>query len=248
LLWLGQRDIPRTLRALGVWRVRTIILSHPNLDHYAAIPDIIGPFGVREVLVGEATIAAAEMDPAGPVAHLLEVLDRQKVSVRVVRAGDSLKIGTAQLEFIHPRGRDAEPSANDQSLVALVRVPTAMDQRRVLFTGDIGRDAIKKIELAYPDLRVDVVEAPHHGSAQPRAIQFVNAIDPAIVIQSTGPSRVNDARWSRVREGRAWFTTASDGAIRVIIRTDGELEATAFARKDASQLSEGSERAKDKSQ
>ncbi len=248
LLWLGQRDIPRTLRALGVWRVRTIILSHPNLDHYAAIPDIIGPLGVREVLIGEATIAAAEMDPAGPVAHLLGVLDREKVSVRVVRAGDLLKIGSTQLEFIHPRRHDAGPNANDQSLVALARVPTTLGERRVLFTGDIGRDAIKKIELAYPDLRVDVVEAPHHGSAQPRAIKFVEAIDPAIVIQSTGSSRVNDVRWSSVREGRAWFTTAKDGTIRIIIRTDGGLEASAFGRKNASRLIAESEKAKDKSQ
>src|SRR5690606_27478400 len=38
-LWMGERDLPNAMRALGAWPVRRIVLSHPNLDHYSAILD-----------------------------------------------------------------------------------------------------------------------------------------------------------------------------------------------------------------
>jgi len=67
------------------------------------------------------------------------------------------------------------------------------------------------------------MEVPHHGSARSFAYPFVEALQPQILLQSTGPSRVMDDRWDDIREGRQWWTTATDGAITVIIGRDGSI-------------------------
>ena len=72
-------------------------------------------------------------------------------------------------------------------------------------------------------LRADVLELPHHGSVHGAALEFVGAVGPRVVLQSTGPRRVGDARWDTLRAGRVWFTTASDGAAWAEIRGDGSV-------------------------
>ena len=249
LLWLGERDLPRAVRSLGAWPVRTIVLSHPNLDHYSAIPDLIEPLGVRQVVVGPGTVQSALDDPAGPVAYLLETLKRRHVHLRIVTAGDTQNIGAAELLFLHPSKDDHWNNDNDGSLVGLVVVHTDAGDKRALFTGDIQPPAIAAIYRRHPELAVDIMEAPHHGSAKVEAMRFVREVNPAIVIQSTGPTRANDDRWVIDSVGRTWFTTALDGAVRVEIRRDGSIESSAFKRlekkRSAGPLSEESGTARD---
>ena len=56
----------------------------------------------------------------------------------------------------------------------------------------------------------------------PKGIRL-NIVNPTLVIQSTGPQRVNDARWNKVRRGRRWRTTAVDGAVSVEFLRDGSV-------------------------
>ena len=240
--WLAQRDLPRAVRALGAWPVRTIVLTHPNLDHYAAIPDLIRPLGVREVVVGRATTDAARAAPAGPVAALLDSIERRGARIRAVSAGDRVTVGRLHLDILHPDDTFTAAEVNNWSLVARLTAPTAAGPRVILLTGDIEGDAMAALRASHPALRADVLELPHHGSARPAAYRFVRALDPKIVVQSTGPSRLDDARWAGVRPGRVWLTTARDGALSVIIGRDGEISAASFG---AGVVSAGAGRARD---
>lgn len=271
-LWMGERELPRAIRALGAWPVRTIILTHPNLDHYSAIPDLIDPLGVREVLVAQAVLEARDAHPNGPVRYLLDTLAQRGVRVRLVAAGDSITLGDARLDFLHPPPDEYWPIDNDSSLVALVRVPTERGVRSALFTGDIERGAIERIMRdhfpmagrdASPTVRFtvmapgkpatatrltrgtpvppstppptrlpspDIMEAPHHGSAEPAAIDMVKRLNPQFVLQSTGPTRANDDRWREAHRGRTWLTTALDGAVTITIERDGSICASTVRR------------------
>ncbi len=221
----AERDIPRAIRALGVWSVPTIVLSHPNLDHYSAIPALVRPLGVREVIVEASTIAAARADPRGPVAALFEYLAERGVNVREAAAGDVIMFGEATLRFLHPERGTVWRGSNDASLVGLITTPTEAGERAVLMTGDIEGEAIDALLRSEPGLRADAIEAPHHGSARPRAIRFVAELDPPIVVQSTGPSRAGDDRWDQARAGRTWLTTATDGAVTLEVARDGAVRA-----------------------
>ncbi len=242
LLWFGERDLPRALRALNAWPIRTIILSHPNLDHYSAIPDLVEPFGVREIVVTQGCLDFAASDPLGPTAHLIHQLEELDVNLRIVAAGDVVPLGPIALDVLHPELGDEWTDLNEGSLVALARVPTDEGERTALFCGDIERSAMAAIMQHHPNLHPDVMEAPHHGSARPFAIRFVETLDPLIVVQSTGLQRAGDDRWDHVRAERVWRTTALDGAITVDIARSGAIDVSTIRHGKETLLSGASEK------
>lgn len=222
-LTIGERAIPEALRALGVRRVPTVVLSHPNIDHYCGLLDVAPRLGVRSVLVGEAFTRAAGADPAGPVAYLLEELVRMNIEVRPVAEGDSLVTADPRVSFevLSPPAGASWRNDNDASLVCLVR--DEVSKSSLLFTGDIQSEAILSLRERHRDLRPAVLEAPHHGSFNPVALEFVNDLDPAIVVQSTGARRLDDPRWAGARRKRLWFATAGIGAVSIVVDEQGGM-------------------------
>jgi competence protein ComEC len=220
---IGARDIPDALRALGAWRVRTLVVSHPNLDHYSGVLDVARRIGLREVVAPRGFFDEADADPLGPVAYTLARLRAMGVAVRTAHAGDALTLGGARVEFLWPAEGFATEQANDGSLVAQVRVPTEQGERVALLLGDIEPAGIDAMVRTTGALRADVVEAPHHGSARDRSIAFVASLGAGAVVQSTGPQRLGDERWDGVKATATWWTTAQDGAAFVEIRRDGSI-------------------------
>ena len=221
---VGRYTVPRALLALGVARVEAAVITHPDLDHYNGLLDAAGPLGLRTVYVGECFNEQAAARPGGPEALVLRGLGAFGIDVRVLAAGDAVRVGEASIEILGPPPGARWVKTNDHSLVGLLRAGSA----GVLLTGDIEAEAMGWLTQHHPDLAAAAVEAPHHGSARPDAYPFVAALGPRIVIQSTGPDRVNDARWDGVRAGRVWLTTATDGAITTEVRRDGTVRARGF--------------------
>ncbi|HED54697.1 MAG TPA: ComEC/Rec2 family competence protein [Phycisphaerales bacterium] len=220
---VGTSTITPACRSLGAPRVRTVILTHANIDHYMGILDIIKPLGVRTVITGESFNRAAAEDPEGAPAHVLNELQRLGVEHRTVSRGDTLALGPSTLRFIHPPKGFAARSENDNALVAILE-PLG-DSPRALFTGDIQREAIATVLENEPGLHAAVIELPHHGSARESAYEFTRIINPKVILQSTDISRLDDPRWDPVRPGRTWLVTARDGCSTVLLNRDGSLRA-----------------------
>lgn len=244
---IGEAELPRAIRAVGAWRVPRAIVSHPNLDHYNAMPDLTDRLGVREVLVNpmfsRAMLApvGGGNAPRGPsvpgaIGLLSAELHRRGVRPSPLAAGDTLTLGRAAIRVLSPRADDDFRRDNDTSLVLLVSIPTEAGERRLLLCGDIQDEAIATLNELEPDLRADIIEAPHHGSARPAGIEFVGRVAPpgAVVVQSTGPSRLNDDRWAEVRAERRWLSTAAGGAVTVEVRASDEIVPRSFSEARAS--------------
>lgn len=219
---VGERVIPMALRALHSPKVTTLIISHPDIDHFAGVLDVLRPLGVREVIIGEAFERQATDQPDGPAAYVLEGIRKAGVLVRVVSAGDIVRVGELEMNILAPSRGKRFKHDNDGSLVVRTRIQTTGGERTILLCGDIEDDAITSLKRM-KTLDADILEAPHHGSARPEAIKWVGDLDPAVVLQSTGPSRRHDPRWDAVRESRTWHSTAESGAAWVEITRDGDL-------------------------
>jgi len=225
---LGLRTIPRALRALGAGRIDTAVITHANLDHYNALLDTAGQIGLRRVLVSPDFIARAEAHPAGPVAALVDGLRHGSVRVEPISAGDTIRLGDLTAEALSPPDPSPFDDANDNSVVLRFTAPTDAGNRTLLVTGDIERGAMDRLFAENPDLRADIAEAPHHGSAVTGSGDFLLRIDPRCVLQSTGPSRLDDPRLDNVRAGRTWLSTARDGAVWASIGRDGSIRFGSF--------------------
>lgn len=217
-------------RALGLHRVPRVVISHPDIDHFAGLFDVLEPLGVREVLVPARFVQQASDQPGGAASVTLRELAKRGVRVSTLGAGDILMLGDVRGTVLSPQSGAAFVNDNDHSLVMLLEAPTTGAQpARVLLTGDIGPAAIDTLLDATALPPVDTLELPHHGSFNTATQRLLASLQPRVVVQSTGPRRLGDARWGLSREIGTWLVTASDGAIDVKIDVHGTLITQVFA-------------------
>jgi competence protein ComEC len=97
---------------------------------------------------------------------------------------------------------------------------------RMLFTGDAGEAAERRLLASGVDLSSTILKVGHHGSAYGTTPDFVRAVHPRYAIVSVGrdnlfghpaPSTIATLE----RAGAIVFRTDTDGA--VTIRSDGEV-------------------------
>ncbi|MEM1424872.1 MAG: ComEC/Rec2 family competence protein, partial [Planctomycetota bacterium] len=160
----GIRAIPDALRDLGVRRLDAVVVTHPDIDHYACLPDVASRVPVGRVVLGERFVEQARERPDGPAATTLGSLRAMGVRIETVAQGSSWALGGASVEVLAPPRGSTDRADNDQSVVLLLTVETEAGAKRALMTGDIEDDAIARLRASRPGLRADVVEAPHHGA------------------------------------------------------------------------------------
>lgn len=224
-----QHTTTAAVRALGVWHVPRVVITHPDLDHFGAILDIAGPLGVREVITCERFVAQAAESPGSAAAAAMEGLKALGIKVRTVTEGDTIEFGSTTGRVLNPPTGATWPLDNDHSVVVQFR---AMDRPLLLLTGDI--EALGLTSIADAGARglqqTVILEAPHHGSAKAGAIRAVEEIGPLFVLQSSGPSRLDDPRWGKVRQSSNWLSTASHGAIHTEVPRKGEVRVGGMLR------------------
>ncbi len=236
----------RALNTLKVRRINDVIITHDNIDHFNGLINLAQEIRVDRVWVSRAMLDRGSVGWRETQTRLIGL----GIEIHEIQAGDSIKIGSATLECLWPDPELMDMTSDDlndnnTSIVMQVRVPVQMpiqkpvqmpdlisapgdsgsgdDHRTVLLTGDIEHEAMELLIDRYPDLRADIMELPHHGSTKRGAREFVYRIDPSIVLQSTGFTRMDDPYWDALRSSQRWYTTASGGGAWVRIDHDGSI-------------------------
>jgi competence protein ComEC len=223
--------LARAARALGVSDAATGVVTHANLDHFNALPDLGQALGTRRVLTTPRVVQAAASHPGA--AALVTALESIDAEIVPLEPGQTFGLGWARAHVLWPTPH-VPPGApsNDASLSVVFRVPTAAGEHAALFVGDVqalGAEGVERefIALLGPGVRPTLMEAPHHGAWNPQAAAVVVRLDPRVVLQSTGVRRASDPRWADIRDARHWRTTSTDGASFVEIMHDGRVRAGA---------------------
>ena len=151
----------RCLRRLGITRLPVLVLTHFHADHVDGLAAVLSGRSVGEVDVTatrEPPYGAEEVDRWATAAH---------VPVRVPALGETRRVGPLTWQVIGPvrqvtetGGAEEGSVANDSSLVLLVETRGI----RILMSGDMEPQAQQLLDRALPDLHVDVLKVPHHGS------------------------------------------------------------------------------------
>jgi competence protein ComEC len=183
------------LRHRGIRHLDMLVLSHGDNDHDGAAADLLRQFRAHEVVSGEPW--------------------RTPVDDSLCRAGRQWDWDGVHFAFIQPaQGR--RPGGNDASCVLLVRGPGG----RVLIPGDIGSRVERQLRGVLTEAApVDIVVAPHHGSASSSSAALIDAIGASHVLYAVGarnrygfPNAQVAERWQQAGV-RAWRTDRH-GAIR----------------------------------
>ncbi|HJN74225.1 MAG TPA: DNA internalization-related competence protein ComEC/Rec2 [Myxococcota bacterium] len=188
----------RWLRRRGVVHLDEVVLSHPHPDHYGGLVPVL-----EELEVDALRLPRVPLEGEDDYAALVEGARARGVAV----------LGPAHptlpgWRVLHPSPGfilDHLDDANESSLV----MELSWGRRRLLFTGDIERDA--EAVLVGLVREVDVLKVAHHGSRTSSSGELVEVLDPALSVISCG-------RWSRFGHPHA----ATLGALRHsrVLRTD----------------------------
>ena len=138
------------------------------------------------------------------------------------------QVGGVYVQVIGPvPGTLLAGDPNNASLVVLAEVEGV----RILLTGDVEPDGQTRLEAAYPNLRVDVLKIPHHGSRY-QDMDFLEGLHSSIAIASVGeqntyghpaastldPLRAAGARVLRTDRDGDVVVSRRNGRLRVFTR------------------------------
>ena len=192
------------LKSRGVDHLDQLVLTHTDTDHMGDMLELAKHFSIREIYVSKGSMTQVDF---------VDKLKKMKAKVHVVEVGDRLPIFDSALEVLYPLGQG--DGGNDDSIVLYGE----FFRTKFLFTGDLEAPGEGQMVTAYPDLRVDVLKAGHHGSKGSSSPEFLEHIKPKLALISAGknnryqhPHKETLDRFEKIQT--KIFRTDEQGAIR----------------------------------
>ena len=164
----GHRVLVPLLRALGE-RVDTLVLSHRDSDHTG---------GARAVLAAQPRAAVRSSIEDG---HELQAL---RPPTRC-QAGQQWQWDGVLFELLHPEAADYARALKSNALSCVLRVRAA-GGASALLAGDIEQAQEQALAARTPELRADLLLAPHHGSRGSSSSALLAAVRPRWVLVQAG--------------------------------------------------------------
>ncbi len=195
--------------------VDLIMISHPQLDHFGGLLEIIENYRVGAVLTSaeEGTSEAWKE---------FERLRKSKGIPRVkISEGDRVINGNSGFSVFSPDSFSPK-DMNDSSISGILEISGV----RTFFGGDIGSDKEAELARRY-DLDVDILKVSHHGSKFSSASEFLREASPLVSVIEVGKNSYGHPTKEAVSRllsvGTKIFRTDLAGFVRISIE-DGKLQ------------------------
>jgi competence protein ComEC len=208
-----EARVAAQLRSLGVRRLTTMVLTHPQRDHVGGAAQVLDALPVGSLL-----------DPGLPAPSVDErearaAARRHGVRIVLARAGETFRLGRLRIRVLWPDGLGSpEQDPNDHAIVLLVSYGSV----DALLTADAESNVT--IPLRPPP--VELLKVAHHGSEDAGLASLLNLLRPRVAVISVGAD--NDYGHPAPSSlatlegfpGLSVHRTDEDG--RVTIESDGE--------------------------
>ncbi|OQA91363.1 MAG: ComEC family competence protein [Elusimicrobia bacterium ADurb.Bin231] len=200
---IGETVISAFLWNKGVYKIDTVVLTHPHFNHYQGLLSVMENFQIKKFIKTEENSDEEEFE------RLMAIAQRKNIPVSEVSDGDILAFGDVALRVINPNKITGDSDRN--SLVFYLEY----DDFSALFCGDIPRIIQNKLTEDYIYSKLLLV--PSHGKK--RLLEdFIDVVSPEYAVISTDkPSRVVMEQFSDIKV----YSTNVSGAIR--FETDGQV-------------------------
>ena len=214
---MGRSVVAPFLWNRGIRRIDHVIGTHPQLDHVGGLAWILAHvrvenFWTNGVIRNENFWRKIE-----------GVLAEQHLPAKVAAEGQLISTGTdCRMTVLSPRpNRESSSATKSESLNNLsVVTELSCGDRRMLFTGDIEREALARLTRSEMLDHVALVKVPHHGGQSSMEHSWLNTIRPEIAVVSAGRRNpyghpVEEVLAAYRAVGTQVWRTDQDGAIWV---------------------------------
>lgn len=212
------------------------ILTHPHFDHYQDLELLHQNFDIHKFYYSNLYEDYSKVNFTDKYLNTLHYNQKVRDVVKTFSPGQKQQVFSDDIIFqdenicmvvLWPTKnyKDINNDFNDNSMVILITLPKK--NKNIILMADAGVKAEKEIMDKYPELKnVDIIKIGHHGNNSSSSQDFIDKMNPKIVINSTGPhllgcglinlhisSKVMKA-WQKARNGDTKiYTTYKDGNI-----------------------------------
>ncbi len=215
---VGEGVIGPFLRKIRVWKIDTIILSHPDADHYNGVHYLLKHFNPEHLIIN------GQYSEQPDYQAILAYAEHNGIAQHVPQHNSiTAESDHYELNCLGMNGLLEETNiwtTNDRSLVFQPQAGNFS----FLLPGDISTKS-ERVLLNNSSLTSDVLLASHHGSNTSSSPSFIKSTAPRLIIVSAGyshqgshPHSQHTAAWKK--QGIPFLSTANTGTITCI--TDGE--------------------------
>jgi len=229
---IGRRIVAPFMDYCGTNRIDAILISHNDIDHINGIPEIAQYCKVGRVFANDDFFDKA--DRWGTATFLCECLN--ETGHKIERLDKNLNLSSkANITILWPCEKiiyDIQLSDNDKSLVSLIEFAG----KKILLCSDIEKFTQNELMRLYPELKVDIVVVPHHGSASTLQDGFLEYLDANFLICSCSRGQYRGANNISLNlfddsEAAKMFYTYRDGAITIFIDKQGGINITTNSKR-----------------
>ena len=216
----GLRSVAAVLSERRIEHLDAVVLSHADLDHFNALPELCGRFSIGTVYVSR----QMWNHESAAVNGLFAILRERKVAVRLLEAGDVLATDSScEVACLGPPPGGTGGGDNSDSIVLAI----SAGGRRALLTGDLEGAGLELL-LRGPRLTCDVLVAPHHGSLGSLPAVTAAWSRPKLVLVSCSERRLDRESFRQYESaGAKVLATGELGAIGVRFGPNG-IESTSW--------------------
>ena len=169
------------LDSRGVDRIDHLVSTHAHADHIGGHEAVIDHYETERDGVG-AVYDSGVTHTSQTYERYLDAVERHDVRLFEVRSGDEIPLEGAAATVLSPA-----PPVGDDLHENGASVSVAVGETSFLFTGDAERATESRLLERHGDrLDADVYQAGHHGSNTSSGPAFLDAVDPAVAVVSSG--------------------------------------------------------------
>lgn len=212
----GRNTIAPFLRHRGIHNIDRLYVSHPNMDHFSGIPELLAEVPTGPIIWNECFEPLSP--PRSPAAKFIEHLNDVNHPLQAMGESKAWDIDEVEFERLWPAvGACAGLSPNDSSTVLKI----SYAGHSILLTGDI-EEAAQRALIGRADLKADVLLLPHHGSVCATTGEFLQAVSAGVMIRSSNQRMDDTTNGLKKLVAKAHvYNTADCGAVTITIDENG---------------------------
>ena len=183
---LSEAVILPYLQYSAIDKLDKVILSHSDNDHAGGISPLIENIAIDEIISNDKNITQSTIATLNKAI----AITTNPIPITDCDPNHSFVWQGLMFDILWPLAMNLSDGLprkgkqkNDDSCVILITGPQG---NKVLLTGDIS----SKVELllldTYPELSVDILQVPHHGSKTSSTRQFLSQLSPEVALVSAG--------------------------------------------------------------
>lgn len=194
----GEKILLPYLKSLGIRELEGIFISHEDKDHMGNLDLVWDNFDVKNIYTNK-----------------LNVDSLRKYKPNILKKGDRIETKSGSVTVID-EGYDYDENANSLGLMIDIR------GARIMTLGDLPTEFEKNIEST-----AHILKLSHHGSKTSTSRDFVEKVNPKVVLISAGRNNIYGHPHKEVLENvydRKIYNSQTDGMVEMRFNRDFEIE------------------------